>query len=69
MELRRSRCVCGDDRNARIALHLAVCADCETCVKPIASVRRLVGSLPKAPEASAGPDGLRGAFAARHRKQ
>lgn len=59
----------GDDRNARIALHLAVCAGCEAYVEHIASVRRLVGLLPKAPEVPVDPDGLREAFAARHRKQ
>jgi predicted anti-sigma-YlaC factor YlaD len=58
----------GEDRNTRIAMHLAVCAGCETYVKHIAAVRNLVGLLPKVCETPADPDGLRQAFAAWRRK-
>jgi predicted anti-sigma-YlaC factor YlaD len=58
----------GEDRNARIALHLAVCAGCEAYVKHIASVRNLVGLLPKEPEGPVDPDGLRQAIVAWRRK-
>ena len=36
----------GDTTRVRMALHLAVCAGCETYVKQIASVRDLLGRLP-----------------------
>ncbi|MGQ0665736.1 MAG: anti-sigma factor family protein [Nitrospiraceae bacterium] len=59
----------GEDRNVRIALHLAACAGCEAYVKQIASVRDLVGLLPKVGTMPADPDRLRQAFAAQHRKR
>jgi predicted anti-sigma-YlaC factor YlaD len=59
----------GDDRNARIALHLAVCAGCAAYVEQIASVRNLIALLPEPPAPPAGADGLRRAFAARHGKR
>jgi predicted anti-sigma-YlaC factor YlaD len=43
-----------DDRKLQIALHLAVCAGCETYVQQIASVRNLVRLLPKTTENPAG---------------
>ena len=58
----------GDSCDARIALHLTVCAGCSAYVKQIASVRNLVGLLPKAHEEPSDVDGLRQAFAARHRQ-
>ena len=40
----------GDERKRHIALHLAICAGCEIYVKQIATVRDVVGILPKAIE-------------------
>lgn len=59
----------GEDRNVRIALHLASCAGCEAYIKQIASVRDLVGSLPEIVTMPALPDKLRQALAARRRQQ
>jgi predicted anti-sigma-YlaC factor YlaD len=59
----------GEDRNVRIALHLAGCAGCEAYVKQIASVRDLVGSLPETAMVPPLPDTLRQALAARRRPQ
>ena len=56
----------GEERNARIALHLAACAGCAAYVKQIASVRNLIALLPESPAPPVDPDGLRRAFAARH---
>jgi len=56
-----------DERKRHIALHLAICAGCETYVKQIATVRDVVGLLPKAVEE---PDShrLRQAIVARARR-
>lgn len=59
----------GEERNIRIALHLAACAGCEAYVKQIASVRDLVGSLPEPAIIPTIPDTLRQALAARRRPQ
>lgn len=59
----------GEDRNVRIALHLAGCAGCEAYVEQIASVRDLVGSLPETAMIPSLPDTLRQALAARRRPQ
>lgn len=54
----------GDERKRHIALHLAVCAGCETYVKQIATVRDTMGLLPKVVEQPADSQGLRQAFVA-----
>lgn len=59
----------GEDRNIRIALHLASCAGCEAYVKQIAFVRGVVGSLPEIVTMPAAPDKLQQALAARRRPQ
>ena len=53
-----------DERKRQIALHLAICAGCETYVKQIATVRDVVRLLPKAVEEPTNSNGLRQAFAA-----
>jgi predicted anti-sigma-YlaC factor YlaD len=58
----------GDERKRQIALHLAICAGCETYVKQIATVRDVVGLLPKAIEQSSDSQQLRQAFVARARR-
>lgn len=58
----------GDDRKRQIVLHLAVCAGCETYVKQIATVRDMLGLLPKTIEEPSDSDRLRQAFAARTRQ-
>jgi anti-sigma factor RsiW len=58
----------GDERKRQIALHLAICAGCETYVKQIATVGDAVGLLPKAVEQPADPQRLRQAFVARARR-
>ena len=58
----------GDDRKRHIVLHLAICAGCETYVKQIATVRDVVGLLPKAVEQPSDSHRLREAFAARARR-
>jgi anti-sigma factor RsiW len=58
----------GDERKRQIALHLAICAGCETYVKQIATVRDVVGLLPKAIEQSSDSQRLRQAFVARARR-
>lgn len=55
----------GDDRKRHIVVHLAICAGCETYVKQIATVRAIVGSLPKADEHLSDSHRLRQAFVAR----
>jgi hypothetical protein len=40
----------GDERKRQIAVHLAICAGCETYVMQIATVRDVVGLLPKTVE-------------------
>jgi anti-sigma factor RsiW len=58
----------GDDRKRQIVLHLAICAGCETYVKQIATVRDVVGLLPKAVEHQVDSQRLRQAFVARARR-
>ncbi len=58
----------GDERKRHIVLHLAICAGCEAYVKQIATVRDVVGLLPKAVEQPLDSDRLRQAFAARERR-
>jgi hypothetical protein len=55
----------GDERKRQIAVHLAICAGCETYVKQIATVRDMVALLPKALEQPSDPRRLREAFTAR----
>ncbi|MBH0179354.1 MAG: anti-sigma factor [Nitrospira sp.] len=59
----------GEDRNVRIALHLASCAGCEAYVKQIVAIRDLVGSLPETAMIPPLPDTLRQALTARQRRQ
>ena len=58
----------GDKRKHQIVLHLAICAGCETYVKQIATVRDVVGLLPKAVEQPSDSHLLRQAFVARARR-
>ena len=54
-----------DATKVRIVLHLSACASCETYVKQIASVRDMLGFLPRAGASPAQRDRLRQAFFAR----
>lgn len=56
-----------DERKRQIAVHLAICAGCETYVMQIAMVRDVVGLLPKVAEQPSDSHRLRQAFAARAR--
>lgn len=58
----------GDERKRQIALHLAICAGCVTYVKQIATVRDVVGLLPKAVEEPSDSHRLWQAFVARARR-
>ncbi|HSA87588.1 MAG TPA: zf-HC2 domain-containing protein [Nitrospira sp.] len=58
----------GDERKHQIALHLAICAGCETYVKQIAKVRDMIALLPKAVEQPSDFHRLRQTFAARGRR-
>jgi anti-sigma factor RsiW len=58
----------GDERKRQIAVHLAICAGCETYVKQIATIRDVVGSLPKAVEEPSDAHRLRQAFVVRARR-
>ncbi len=58
----------GDERKRQIAVHLAICAGCETYVKQIAKVRDVVALLPKALEQPPDSHRLRQTFAARFRR-
>ncbi|HEY5931671.1 MAG TPA: zf-HC2 domain-containing protein [Nitrospira sp.] len=58
----------GNERKRQIAVHLAICAGCETYVKQIATVRDVVGLLPKAVEEPSDSHRLRQAFVARARR-
>lgn len=58
----------GDERKRHIALHLAICAGCETYVKQIATVRDVVRLLPKTVEQPSDSHRLRQAFAAQARR-
>ncbi|MDF0675529.1 MAG: zf-HC2 domain-containing protein [Nitrospira sp.] len=56
-----------DERKRQIAMHLAICAGCETYVKQIATVRDVVGLLPKVVEQPSDSNRLRQVFAERAR--
>ena len=58
----------GDKRKRQIAVHLAICAGCETYVKQIATVRDAMGLLPKVVERPSDSHRLRQAFVARARR-
>jgi anti-sigma factor RsiW len=58
----------GDERKRQIAVHLAICAGCETYVKQIATVRDVVRVLPKVVEQPSDSHRLRQAFVARARR-
>lgn len=58
----------GDERKRHIALHLAICAGCETYVRQIATVRDVVKLLPKADEKPSDLHQLQGAFVARPKR-
>jgi hypothetical protein len=58
----------GDDRKRQIAVHLAICAGCENYVKQIATVRDVVGLLPKTVAQPSDSHRLRQAFRARARR-
>lgn len=58
----------GDERKCQIALHLAICAGCETYVKQITKVRDMVKLLPKTVEEPSDSHRLRQAFAAQARR-
>lgn len=56
-----------DERKRQIAMHLAICAGCETYVKQIATVRDVVRLLPKVVEQPPDSHQLRQVFAERAR--
>jgi hypothetical protein len=58
----------GEERKHQIAVHLTICAGCETYVKQIATVRDVVGLLPKTVEEPSDSHRLRQAFTARVRR-
>jgi anti-sigma factor RsiW len=58
----------GDERNRQIAVHLAICAGCETYVKQIATVRDVLRVLPTAVKQPADSRRLRHAFVSRTRR-
>jgi hypothetical protein len=58
----------GEERKRQIAVHLTICAGCETYVKQIATVRDVVGLLPKVVEQPFDFHRLRQAFAAHMRR-
>jgi hypothetical protein len=58
----------GEERKRQIAMHLAICAGCETYVEQIATVRDVVGLLPRTVEQPSDSHRLRQAFAARLRR-
>lgn len=58
----------GDERKRQIALHLAICAGCETYMKQITTVRDAVGLLPKSDEQPLDLHSLRQAFIERTRR-
>ena len=55
----------GDERKRQIAVHLAICAGCETYLKQIATIRDAVGLLPKLDEQPSDLHCLRQAFLTR----
>ena len=52
----------GDERKRQIAVHLAICAGCETYVNHIATVRDMIRQLPQVEEAPPNMGRLRQAF-------
>lgn len=58
----------GDERKRQIALHLAICAGCETYMKQIAMVRDLMGMLPRERDVSPDLQHLQRAFGERSRR-
>ncbi|OQW38375.1 MAG: hypothetical protein A4C66_11800 [Nitrospira sp. HN-bin3] len=58
----------GDERKRQIALHLAICAGCETYMKQIAMVRDLMGMLPRERDVSPDLQRLQRAFGERSRR-
>lgn len=58
----------GDERKRQIALHLAICAGCETYMKQIAMVRDLMGMLPRERDVSPDLQCLQRAFGERSRR-
>lgn len=59
----------GDEEKVRIVLHLAACAGCDAYVKQIASVRRVLGQLPKTAPHPPQHDRLRRAFSSRRKRR
>jgi predicted anti-sigma-YlaC factor YlaD len=56
-----------DEEKVRIVLHLVACAGCDAYVKQIATVRRLLGQLPKTAPDSRQHRRLLGAFSSRRK--
>lgn len=52
----------GDERKRQIAVHLAICAGCETYVNHIATVRDMIRLLPRVEDVPSDIVGLRQAF-------
>lgn len=52
----------GDERKRQIAVHLAICAGCETYVNQIATVRDMIRLLPRVEDVPSDIVGLRQAF-------
>lgn len=52
----------GDERKRQIALHLVICAGCETYVNQIATVRDMIRLLPRVEDIPSDIVGLRQAF-------
>lgn len=52
----------GDERKRQIAVHLAICAGCETYVNQIATVRDMIRLLPRVEDIPSDIVGLRQAF-------
>ena len=57
-----------DERKRLMAMHLAICAGCETYVKQITAIRNVVGLLPKAVEQPFDFHRLQQAFIAQTRR-
>lgn len=52
----------GDERKRQIAVHLVICAGCETYVNQIATVRDMIRLLPRVEDIPSDIVGLRQAF-------
>lgn len=52
----------GDERKRQIAVHLVICAGCETYVNQIATVRDMIRLLPRVEDVPSDIVGLRQAF-------